>query len=68
MPANPDANLNVGKGLVVSTAASAPVAKQAAPVPAASFNPEMFGQAVGEAVQRQLEPIRSRLAALEAGR
>lgn len=61
VPANQDATLTpVGKGLVQSSRAA--VTKQAEPV---AFDPELFGQAVGEAIQRQIAPLRERIARLE---
>lgn len=64
VPANPQARLSIGKGLVLGRpdAAAAP-----APTSAVGFDAELFGEAVGEAIIRALAPLKQRIEALEAG-
>lgn len=66
VPAQPDAQIaHVGKCLAIRAAEPTATTKQAAQHVPMPFDPEAFGAAVGEAIQRQLAPIRERLTKIE---
>ena len=72
VPANPEARLRVGKGIVctASQEKAAPAVSKAASTAARSvpFDPEQFGQAVGQAIRERTAQLEARISALEARR
>lgn len=68
VPANADARLTVGKGVVQRSGSAVHTQSPDSRPVSTGFNPEMFGRAVGEAIKEATEPLRARITALEAKR
>lgn len=71
VPANPQARLSIGKGMVLGQAAPpAPAARKHAPTASADVFTEtmmeQFGEAIGQAINDATRPLHERIKALEA--
>jgi len=71
VPANPQARLSIGKGMVLGQAAPpAPAARKHAPKASADVFTEtmlvQFGEAIGQAINDAVRPLHERIKALEA--